>query len=273
MKRLKALVALCCCALAACQGGGGTDAPVVSASVAGARPFPSDAEILSKAYDPLFQVPENFLIDERAGMSQSISLHHVKNDSGDYELCTDDFSQALAWETTDNENAAVQGAFTGSIETSRYFEFIRELSSNTAIDNIAAPTSPGFARVFKCTFVNRDGVNRHSRNGDAGTLNTAALSIATIQYFTEYMWQFTFFWPATKTVLETFSAETAVAYQHTLLLAFLTNRGTDSCDLVEVVNWTFSVDKISGRMIKNFMPVYDLEARLDNTGTPVVCAD
>lgn len=273
MMRLQVLGALCCCAFTACQGGGGSDAPTLPVTAAGERLFPSDSEILSKTYDPLFVVPEGFLVDERAGTLQSISLHHVKNDSGDYELCTDEFSQALAWETTENDNAPVQGAFTDSIETDKYFEFIRELSSESGIGNIAGPTSPGFARVFKCNYVNRDGVNRHSRNGDAGTLNTAKLSAEMIRDFTEYMWQFTFFWPASKTVLESFTTESTNTYQHTLLLSFLTNQGTDSCDLIEVVDWIFSVDKNSGRMTKEFMPIYELQAKLNDNGIPVVCDD
>lgn len=271
MKKLKALVALCCSALVACQGGGSNDAPMVPVAAVQTRLFPSDGEILAKTYDPLFQVPDNFLVDERAGTLQSISVHHVKNDSGDYELCSDDFTQALAWETTDNENAPVPGAFTGSVETDKYFEFMRDLVSGNGIGNVTNPTSTGFARVFKCTYVNRDGVDRHSRDGDAGTLNTAELTTDVIRDFTEYMWQFTFFWPASKTVLESFTAETTSAFQHTLLLSLLTSRGADQCDLIEVVDWIFSVDKDSGQITKEFMPIYELEAKLDNNGIPTTC--
>lgn len=270
MNGLKALTVLCFCLLVACEGGDGS---TVTPPVANAKPrlFPSDADILSRAYDPLYRVPDDFLVDERAGTTQGFSVHHVKNESGLYELCTNDFSQALAWETSDNESASVQGPFTGAIETEKYFEFIRELSNSNGIGNITNSTSPGFARVFKCTYVNRDGIDRHIRNGDAGTLNIEQLSEEAIRDFSEYMWQFTFFWPAAKTVLETFSSESASDYQHTLLLAFLTQRSTEQCDLIEVVDWVFSVDKKDGRVRKEFMPVYELEAQLDVSGKPKLC--
>ena len=76
-----------------------------------------------------------------------------------------------------------------------------------------------------------------------------------------------------KTVLETFSTESASAYHHTLLLAFVTNRGADKCDLIEVVDWIFSVDKNDRRITKEFMPIYELEAQLDENGVPVKCGE
>jgi hypothetical protein len=85
------------------------------------------------------------------------------------------------------------------------------------------------------------------------------------------MWQFTFFWPAKKKVLETFATETDSAFQHTLLLAFMTKQGADQCDLIEVVDWVFSVDKNDGHITKEFRLLYDMEVRLVDNGIPQKC--
>ena len=138
------------------------------------------------------------------------------------------------------------------------------------LGNITDPTSPGFSRVFKCSYVNRDGVDRNLLNGYVGTLNVRPLNEEAIRIFVEYIWQFTFFWPARKIVLDSFSDEQIGVYEHTLMLAFVTNRGFDKCDLIEVVDWVFAVDKESGRMTKEFKLLYQFDAEVVN-GVPQIC--
>lgn len=265
MKRYQPFIALCSLGLAACPG------PETTDSSAQARVFPSDDEVIAKVYDTRYQVPDYFYVDERADTPSSYTFYHVKDASVSYELCTDDFQQALAWEAADNKSRFVQGYYVGSVANDRYFEFIRELSYTDGVGNIADPTSPGFARVFKCSYVSRDGVDRNIRDGYAGVLNTRPLSKDVIRTFTEYMWQFTFFWPARKKVLQTFFTETESAYQHTLMLVFATNQGVDKCDLIEVVDWVFSVDKNDGHVTKEFRLLYDMEARLVDNSIPQKC--
>ena len=265
MKRYQPLIALCSLGLAACLEYGTTDGSEQ------AWVFPNDDEIIAKVYNNLYQVPDYFYVDERADTPASFTFYHVKDPSTSYELCTDDHYQALEWETADNDSRVVNGYYVGSYENDRYFEFIRELNNTSGVGNITDPTSPGFARVFKCSYVNRDGVDRNLRNGYAGTLNVRALSKDVIRTYAEYMWQFTFFWPAKKKVLETFSTETDSAFQHTLLLAFMTKQGADQCDLIEVVDWVFSVDKNDGHITKEFRFLYDIEARLVDNGIPQKC--
>ena len=225
---------------------------------------------MAKAYDNTYSGPEGFFVDERAGTTRSYTLHHVKDTSVSYELCSDDYNEAAAWESADNESRSVNGVYVDSYENDRYFEFIRELASPNGIGNITDPTSPGFSRIFKCGYVNRDDVDRNLRDGYAGTLNLKPLSEEAVRTFVEYMWQFTFFWPAQKAVLESFSNERPDNYRHTLMLSFLTNQGFDKCDLVEVVDWVFTVDKDNGHVTKDFILLYQFEAQLID-GRPVRC--
>lgn len=116
-------------------------------------------------YDNYYHVPDSFYVDERTSTSRSYTLYHVKDPSISYELCTDDYQQALAWESADNDSRSANGYYVESYESDRYFEFIRELSFPDGIGNIGDLTSPGFARVFKSSYVNRDGVDRNLRDG------------------------------------------------------------------------------------------------------------
>ena len=221
-------------------------------------------------YDNTYQVPQGFFVDARAATPRSYTLYHVKDASVSYELCSNDFSQAMDLERADNDARAVRGEYVGSIETDMYFEFIRELSFSSSISNIGDVTSPGFSRVFKCTYVDRDGVDRNLRNGYAGTLNAAPLTKQELRNFTEYMWQFAYFDATQKKVLESTSSEKNLTIEHTLLLALQTNQGTDNCDRIEVVDWVFSIDKSSGQTSKKYNKLYEFAAQLVN-GQPQKC--
>lgn len=232
--------------------------------------LPSDSDIVALIYDNLYSVPDGFFVDERAGMDRSYTVHHVLDDSNSYELCTDDYALAMAWEDADNTSRSVQGYFVTSYENDRYFEFVRELAYENDIGNIQDVTSPGFGRVFKCSNTNRDGVDRTLLDGYAGKIAARPLDSDTIRVFSEYLWQFRFFPNSRKKVVATFASETGSELEHTLLLAFASNQGAGNCDLVEVVEWRFSADRETGEVHRHFDIVRSFEARLVD-GTPVIC--
>lgn len=257
--------------LAACGGSGGEpNDRMTSAASTKVRIFPDDSEVIAKIYDNSYQVPNDFFMDDRHTTAGSFSLYHVKDTSMSYERCSNDYQQALDWEAEDNANRAVGGDFIGSVESDNYFEFVRKLYFTDSIANSESPFSSGFARVFKCNYVDRAGADRNLRNGYAGQLNRRPLSASSIKNYAQYMWQFTFFTATRKAVLETFSTEKDDVYQHTLLLAFLTNQRPDRCDLIEVVDWIFSVNKVDGEIGKQFNLLYQMEARLED-GVAVQC--
>ena len=233
--------------------------------------MPPVAEVLARVYDNAYSVPDSFFIDERAAdTTRSYTVHHVLDPSMSYEVCTDDYDVALAWEDADNASRSVQGYYVGSVDNRRYFEFIRELAYHNDVGNIGDVTSPGYARIFKCSNTNRDGVDRSLLSGYAGTINARPLSPETVRVFTEYLWQFTFFPHSRKKVLDSYSTETSDAVRQTLLLAFATSQGTGECDLIELVEWQFSARQASGEVSKRFDTVSTFEAKLEND-QPVVC--
>lgn len=268
MKR-SILLALSCVSIGACRSEGSAEQS--AALVAELLYRPASGQVLSKAYDNSYQTPAQFYVDERAATLGSYSVYHVKDVSVSYEICSDDFNEALALEAADNASRSVNGDLVTTIENSRYFEFVRELSYPDSIGNIADPTSQGFSRIFKCSYINRDGADRNLRNGFAGKLNASPLAENVVKTYSEYMWQFTFFWPARPKVLNSYSAETEDGFQNTLQLILVTNQGVSSCDLIEVIDWEFSANKTTGQVTKRFRKLYEIEAQLVD-GSPQECA-
>jgi len=226
------------------------------------KPTPSNEEIIAAVYNNNYTVPTGFYVDARANTAESYTLYHVKDDTNSYELCANDIAQAATWEEEDNQSRAVNGQYVGSLESSRYFEFIRELTFPDDIGNVGGATSPGFSRVFKCDVINRDGVDRNLYSGYGGRLNERPLSQQSVREFTEYLWQFEFFATARPKVLDSFSNETTQSIDHTLLLATRINQGFDSCDRIEVVDWVSSANKSSGDVTRDFRFLFAFEARL-----------
>lgn len=259
--------------IASCGGGAASDVPQQDngnvAATTPTRALPSDEEIIEKIYNPYYSVPEDFFVDERASTAQSYTVHHVMDESASFELCTDDFSVAQNWEAADNASRSVNGYYVGAYENPRYFEFIRELSYDDDVGDIDDLTSPGFARVFKCSSTDRHGVDRNLLGGYAGTLNSRPLAISTVAEFAEYLWQFTFFPARHKKVLDSYRSGDSTP-QHILLLGFASNQGNGRCDRIEVVEWHFSADSHSGEVTADFDTVRSFEAEFSN-GRPTIC--
>ena len=258
---------------AACGGPGSGDtlpSPADTGISVQAPAPPSNEQIAALVYDSAYSVPNGFFVDERSSTDRSYTIHHVLDASSSYELCSDDYAVASAWEAEDNAARSVQGYYVESYDNERYFEFVRELAYENDVGNIDDVTSPGFARVFKCSNIDRNGVDRSLLTGYAGKINAQPLDSSSIRGFVEYLWQFAFFPANRKKVIDSYGAATDRALQQTLVLAFATNQGANRCDLLEVAEWRFSVDRFSSEVSKSFAIVRSFEATLEN-GTARIC--
>ena len=272
MRASTCLIAPLFALLASCGGSGGSGTANPSDSdEGGLSPTTlSDGEILSRVYDPEYTVPHGFFVDARADTQGSYTVHHVLDASHSYELCTDDYQTAAGWEAADNESRAVRGVFVSAAETARYFEFVRELDYVSDVSNVSGPTSPGYARIFKCSNTNRDGVDRTLLNGYAGVINSRPVGANEIRDFTEYLWQFRFFPAGRVVVLDSVRSSAANDPQHTLQLAFRFGQGSGRCDRIEVADWRFRANRTTGDVGKTFETLRSFEARLVN-GMPTPC--
>jgi len=138
MKRLYGFLAIVCLTSNACRTEGGAPSSETL------QVLPSDEQVMAMAYDNMYNAPENFFVDERSNTTGSYTIYQVKDESVSYELCTNDYAEASAWESADNASRSVDGLYVDSYENDRYFEFIRELAYADGIGNISDPTSPGF---------------------------------------------------------------------------------------------------------------------------------
>lgn len=229
-------------------------------------------DVAELIYDSSYRVPPGFYVDERADSDVSYTLYHVKDESNSYEVCTDDFNEAVSLESADNESRSVNGLYIGHYENSRYFEFIRELSYPDGIGNIPEPTSPGYSRVFKCSYVDRTGVDRNLRNGYDGRLVASPVTPELTKELVEYLWQFVFFWPGQAKVLDTRAATLGNTIRHDLVLGIRTGQGAGKCDRVDVIEWRFSADQATGELEKSFILLSSFGAQLLN-GVPSICPD
>jgi len=256
---------------AACGGSGPQDTSKnAQASTSQAHVLPSNENILEKAYDNTYSVPEGFYVDERAETIRSYTIHHVLDESNSFEVCSDDLIDAQALESSDNDSRTVNGYYVSSYENARYFEFVRELDYTRDVGNIGDITSPGYARVFKCSHTNRDGVDRTLLDGYSGRLDKERLDAATLREFTEYLWQFTFFNVAAKKVVDSYGSVSPSELRHTLLLALVINQGQEACDRIDVVNWHFDANSVTGEISRRFDLLHSFEATL-SAGIPVFC--
>ena len=266
----RALLPIIALLAAACGGSGSSDTTEPAPSAATAPQFPDDARIAAKAYDPTYSVPDDFFVDLRADTPGSFTVHHVLDSSQSYELCSDDLVEAQAWEEADNASRAVNGHYVTSIETDRYFEFVRELSYTEDVGNITSPTTPGFARVFKCRHTNRDGVDRNLYDGYAGRIEPDLLSGERLQDFAEYLWQFAWFDVSRKKIIESRPGRVDHGLRHTLVLALVVNQGNEACDRIDVVEWHFDAQPVSGEIARQFDLHHSFEASLEG-GAPRLC--
>ena len=256
---------------AACGGSGPADTSKnTEAPGSQAYLLPSNEDILAKAYDNAYSVPDHFYVDERAETIRSYTIHHVLDESNSFEVCSDDLVDAQALESADNDSRAVNGYYVTSFENERYFEFVRELDYTQDVGNIGDITSPGYARVFKCNHTNRDGVDRTLLDGYSGRLDSERLDAATLREFTEYLWQFRFFNVSAKKVIDSYGSTAPPALRHTLLLALVVNQGVDACDRIDVVDWHFDADPVTGEISRQFDTLHSFEATL-SAGNPTFC--
>jgi hypothetical protein len=243
--------------VSACGGGGessdsssqAASAPAPqSASPAPAAPnsgvtnaqLPSQLEIAELLYSDRQRTPAGFLQALAAPAQGYVATVHLKNVAGAdlaqplHELCTDDWNEALEWS---NQAAARNADLGGLVEnntTASYFEFVRV--SRTSPDAVTRQ------RVFRCQYVDRQGVDLREGEGYAGMLNADAVDARTLRDLSEYLWGFTTYNNFGHVVLQSAGSERTGGLEHTLTMARLTRGTQGACDDVEVFTWRHSFD-------------------------------
>jgi hypothetical protein len=270
------LAALAAMSLSACGGGGGGDGSA-PAPAANAPPRPveqSDLQIAQSVYGTGPRTPAGFYADPPPSGYGYVATMHVKNSNVDanvaapqplYELCTDDWNQALAWSDLSAQNEPQHSDLVETNDDPRYFEFGRVRQGD--------PTFYVRARVFKCAYLDRSDANLRETAGPAGQLNQRPLTAAELRELSEYLWEFTKYNNSGYAVLKSSGSASASELTHTLHLASLARGGISaSCDRVDVLTWRHTLDATTGYVQLDVATLWSFGAR-ESAGVVSLCSE
>lgn len=260
-------------ALAGCGGGASPVTPTVAPASAPTqtsnRPVTqTDADIAALLYADSQRTPPGFYQDTTPAVPGYLSTSQLKSmDIGlgtrPYELCSDDWNQALQWSESAASNGGAYAALTGNSDSTLYFEF----------DRVRDGTPQAYLRqrVFKCAFVNRDAVDLREIDGAAGALNARPLAAADLTLLSEYLWQFTTYNNFGNVVLRSQGSSSATTLTHSLYIATLTSSASPGCDTVQVIEWKHSVDLSTGLLNRSVNTLWQFGAR-QQSGVVSLCS-
>ncbi len=258
--------------LCACGGGGSaatsSSAPVTASASSGITQ--TNAQIAGLIYSDSQRTPSGFYSDSVPVFDGYVATAHLKttdlNPSAvlHYELCSDDFNEALQWSDNANTLSGDNASLTGNSNTDAYFEF----------DRLRSGTPDGYLRqrIYKCAYLSRSTVDLQASSGDAGTLNARPLDAATLKNLSEYLWQFTGYNNFGNVALSSTGASGANSLTHSVIIASLIRASSNgSCDTINVVNWQHSVNLTTGELTLSVTPVLSFQAQESN-GAVSVCS-
>ena len=268
-------------ATSSCGGGGGgggtstpnASAPPPAAPIVPARPVSQgNLEIAETLYTGAPRTPAGFYTEVAPTGHEFVSTEHLKNSDVDaagpseplYELCTDDWNQALAWSELAAQDESNYSDLVETNDDSRYFEFGRTRASE--------PEFYVRDRVFKCSYVDRATADLSAPEGPAGLLNVRPLSASDLRTLSEYLWSFTTYNNFGSAVLKSSGASSEDSFSHSLYIASLTRDGISSeCDRIDVLEWRHTVDAASGALTLDVETAFSFGAK-DNGGAAELCS-
>ena len=260
-------------ALSACGGGSGGETSATAASSAPPRPVEqSDLQIASAIYSGGSRTPADFSIETPPNVQGVVATSHVKNtdvdpgvpaSSAQFELCTNDWNEALAWSETSAHNKPQYASLIATNDDARYFEFARV--------QLGSPQVYVQSRIYKCGYLNRSNANLREGSGAAGQLNVRPLGNDELRRTSEYLWQFTSYNNFGNVVLKSASTN-ATSPEHTLFIATLVRGGMSAtCDRIDVVAWRHQLNPTSGALALDLRTLWTFGAR-ESAGIAQLCA-
>jgi hypothetical protein len=287
MRNLFAAMALI--SLAACGGGGGSGsaAPAASTSQPAVvstttnNPPPAappstanvDLTLAERLYKGDARTPNGFDVEARpTNVYGTLSTRHLKNTDfatgpqsagPTFEVCTNDMAQALAWSET---QATWNGMYSDLVEVrgdSRMFEVIRV----PRFDSTAMLRH----RVFRCDYLDRSGSDLRADIGAAGSFNQRPLNADELEKLGEYLWQFTMFNNSDYAVASSSTATAGGSLVHTIRMGQLVRGAVGSCDSVQVMDWTHTMNTTTGAITRELTSVRSFRVQ-SASGSTALCS-
>ena len=165
------------------------------------------------------------------------SISHVKNTGilppngrnglSVYELSSDDFVEAMAWDEQATAYQSLYSQLVDNSETKLYYQFTRV--------NPDLPEFKDISRVFKADVLDRRGVNRNEEDGEyQGKITLTNMTAVDIKQLVEYLWMFSYSNNYSNAVLESYTNETVDEFIHTMKQAKINFSFNESCDEIEL---------------------------------------
>jgi len=259
------------------NGCGGGDSAGKTASSAPSAPNTQQAADLAtaqQAYAGTPRTPAGFYADSAPiGVTGTVATMHLKNSdlagapvgAAAFELCNDDMAQATAWS---EGKSTFMGSYADLVDVTgnaRYWELTRVPRAD-----VSARLRH---RVFKCSYVNRSGLDPATDSGPAGTLNLRPLDAASLRDLTEYLWQFAAFNNADHVVLDSAAGSApSGSLAHVITMARLTRAAiSGDCDRIDVLRWTHTADTVTGALSRQLDTLQTIRARRV-AGTAELCS-
>jgi hypothetical protein len=262
----RAFAAACAAILCGCGGGGGTQ-PL--AQPQNARPVPqSDLQIAGLLYADSARTPADFYA-EPASVSSYTATFHIRNSDiatvvapqdPTFELCTDDWNQALAWSETVALAQPVYSDLSATDSNEHFYEFVRTPRSSSL--------GPQQMRVYRCDFLDRLGVDLRHATTAAGHVNKRPIAATDLKWIAEYLWRFSSYNNVDNIVLKSAAVAGVSDQTHELTLARLVRgAGANGCDRVRVFAWRYSAAPDSGLLVSTQTDLWTFDARSDSGNT------
>ncbi len=275
--------------LAACGGGGGSgsSAPAASTSQPAAAPATSnnspaatpsstataDLGLADRLYKGDARTPNGFDVEARpSNVFGTLSTRHLKNTDfatgpqaagPTFEVCTNDMAQALAWSET---QSTWNGMYSDLVEVrgdSRMFEIIRVPRFDV--------TAMLRHRVFRCDYLDRSGSDLRADIGSAGSFNQRPLNADELEKLGEYLWQFTLYNNSDHVVASSSTATVGGSLVHTIRMAQLVRGAVGTCDTVQIMDWSHSMNTTSGAIVREHTNVRSFRAQ-SASGSTSICS-
>lgn len=268
--------------LVACGGGGGSSANAGETAdandPAAAATTNSDAttvtiaavktDLTMLALESIYynkRTPDGFYSENEPSPDTFQTITHIRNINilaaseyndtiARYELCSNDFYEALAWS---NLSAGDLGVLVDNSETALYFQFTRSPVANPLFSNIQ--------RVFKCDILDRSALDIRVSSEQLGIYNQMPQQPSQIKSLIEYMWLFSEANTYGNAVLTSTISEQEQGFVHRMDVATLTTAANreNHCDQIAINLIEYSIDKLSGAIQVSQMQQQSITAQFD----------
>ena len=152
-------------------------------------------------------------------------------------------AQAIDWS---ERQATWQGQYSDLVEVSsdtHMFEVVRVPRADV--------TAMVRHRVFRCDYLDRSSTDLRVDVGAAGSMNQRPLTADELEKLAEYLWQFTMFNNSDYAVESSTRSANGGTLTQTIRMGQLVRGAAGSCDTVQLVDWTHTMNAADGTLTRS----------------------